>query len=82
MNEFEYTIIDTIQVTRIGKAIGKGAEKELIEEQGEAITNALIYMGCDDAIVLDHKVFVRNVEDNNEEDKEDNEIERGERNDN
>ena len=78
MNEFEYTIIDTIQVTRIVKSSGGYTEKEVIDEQGKAITNTLINIGCDDAIVLDHKVFVRNVEDNNVDNTDDNVEEREE----
>lgn len=77
----EYTVIDTIQVTRIVKSFDEHTEKELIREQGQAIINLLDNAGADDAIVLDHKVFVRNIEDNNEENTEDNEIERVERND-
>lgn len=78
MNEFEYTIINTIQVTRIVKSSSGYTEKEVIDEQGKAITNTLINFGCDDAIVLDHKVFVRKVEYNNVDNTKDNVEEREE----
>ena len=78
MNEFEYTIIDTIQVTRIVKSSGGYSEKEVIDEHGKAIVNLLDNAGADDVIVLDHKVFVRNVENNSVDDTEDNVEEREE----
>lgn len=68
----EYTIIDTIQVTRIIHS-DKEKEQEYINENGRVVIDKLI--GFDDAIVLDHKVFVRNVEDNNVDNTEEKEIE-------
>lgn len=63
----EYTIVDTIQVTRIVKT-DMNIEQDMIEENGRVVIDKLI--GFDDAIVLDHKIFVRNVEDNNIDDME------------
>lgn len=64
----EYTIIDTIQVTRIVKT-DINIEQDIIEENGMVVIDKLI--GFDDAIVLYHKVFVRNVEDNSVDNIED-----------
>lgn len=61
----EYTIIDTIQVTRIIRS-DKEKEQEYINENGRVVIDKLI--GFDDAIILDHKVFIRNVEDNSVDD--------------
>ena len=63
----EYTIVDTIQVTRIVKT-DMNIEQDMIEENARFVINKLI--GFDDVIVLDHKIFVRNVEDNNVDDME------------
>lgn len=63
----EYTIVDTIQVTRIVKT-DMNIEQDMIEENARFVISKLI--GFDDAIVLDHKIFVRNVEDNNVDDME------------
>ena len=67
----EYTIIDTIQVTRIIRSDNQEEEQACINENGRFVINKLI--GFDDAIVLDHKVFVRNVEDNSVDDTEERE---------
>ena len=72
----EYTIIDTIQVTRIIRSDNQEEEQACINENARFVINKLI--GFDDAIVLDHKVFVRNVEDNSVDDTEDNTEEREE----
>lgn len=64
----EYTIIDTIQVTRIIRSDNPEEEQACINENARFVINKLI--GFDDAIVLDHKVFVRNVEDNSVDDTE------------
>lgn len=72
----EYTIIDTIQVTRIIQSDKEDTEQKCIEENGNNILTRL--SDYDDAIVLDHKVFVRNVEDNSVDDTEDNVEEREE----
>lgn len=62
----EYTIIDTIQVTRIIRSDNQEEEQAYINENARFVIAKLI--GFDDVIVLDHKVFVRNVEDNNVDD--------------
>mgnify|MGYP003309095067 CR=1 FL=1 len=54
----------------------KKKNRNTFNENGLVVIDKLI--GFDDAIVLDHKVFVRNVEDNNIEDSEDNVEEREE----
>lgn len=72
----EYTIIDTIQVTRIIRSDNQEEEQACINENARFVINKLI--GFDDVIVLDHKVFVRNVEDNSVDDMEDNVEEREE----
>ena len=54
-------------MTRIIRS-DKEKEQEYINENGRFVINKLI--GFDDAIVLDHKVFVRNVEDNSVDDTE------------
>ena len=72
----EYTIIDTIQVTRIIRSDNQEEEQACINENARFVIDKLI--GFDDAIVLDHKVFVRNVEYNNVDNTEDNVEEREE----
>lgn len=72
----EYTIIDTIQVTRIIHSDSQEEEQACINENARFVIAKLI--GFDDVIVLDHKVFVRNVEDNNVDNTEDNVEEREE----
>jgi len=55
----EFTIIDTIQVTRIVEEEDK-YEEYYINENGKKITDRLLIY--DDVKVLDHQVFIRDKE--------------------
>lgn len=63
----EYTVIDTIQVTRIIKS-ENDIEESCVNENGQNVIDELIKF--DDAIVLNHQVFIRNGEDNLKEGEE------------
>ena len=64
----EYTIIDTIQVTRIIRSDNQEEEQACINENARFVLSKLI--GFDDVIVLNHQVFIRNGEDNLKEGEE------------
>lgn len=55
----EFTIIDTIQITRIVEEEDK-YEEYYINENGKKITDRLLIY--DDVKVLDHQVFIRDKE--------------------
>ena len=55
----EFTIIDTIQITRIVEEEDK-YEEYYINENGKKITDKLLIY--DDVKVLDHQVFIRDKE--------------------